>query len=61
MFINWNVFFVLKQMKLYSTVITGPQDDQINKNNIGGTWSTHGKDEKYIQNFSGETWREETI
>jgi hypothetical protein len=27
---------------------------------MGGACSTHGKDEKYIQDFSLETWREET-
>jgi len=27
---------------------------------MGGACSTHGRDEKFIQNFGREIWREET-
>jgi len=34
--------------------------DQIKDNDIGGACSTHGRDEKYIQDFGRKILREET-
>jgi hypothetical protein len=34
--------------------------DQIKENEVGGTCSTYGWGERWIQNFGGETWGKET-
>jgi hypothetical protein len=34
-------------------------DDKIKKNEMAGSCSTYGAEERYIQGFDGETWEEE--
>jgi len=44
----------------YAMVRDEGSGDQIEKNEMGGACSTYGGEERCIQVFSGETWREET-
>ena len=34
--------------------------DKTEKNEMGGACSTYGGEERYIQDFGGETWEKET-
>jgi len=34
--------------------------DKIEKNGIGGAYSTYGGEERRIESFGGETWKENT-
>jgi len=36
-------------------------DEQVKEDDMGGTYSIHGRNEKYVHNFSQKkTWKEET-